>query len=228
MSPLTGKPVASAERAGASDAPVRRTQRDRSSQAEKALMDAATRLFAERGVDQTSLADVGQAAGYSRGLVNHHFGTKAALVERLARRTQTDFVADLYDVHGDGIDLVLALVDNYLSAVEQRGEAARAFFVMWGAATPAEAALRPVFAEDDAEFRAGVEALLRIGTRDKTVDATVDPVLGAVALVGMLRGVAAQHLIDPEAFTIAAAAEACADFVRRSFAAPKPAKSARR
>ena len=85
MSPRTGKPAASADKAGTPASPVRRTQQERSSQAEKALMDAAAELFARHGVDQTSLADVGQAAGYSRGLVNHHFGTKATLVERLAR-----------------------------------------------------------------------------------------------------------------------------------------------
>src|SRR5580693_854740 len=101
MSPRTGKPAASADKAGTPANPARRTQQERSSQAEKALMDAATELFARRGVDQTSLADVGEAAGYSRGLVNHHFGTKATLVERLARRAQTDFVTNFDEVGGD-------------------------------------------------------------------------------------------------------------------------------
>ena len=45
--------------------------------------------------------------------------------------------------------------------------------------------------------------------------------LGAVMLVGMLRGVGAQYLIDPDAFDMSAARHTCAQFVRRAFAAPR-------
>jgi AcrR family transcriptional regulator len=218
MSPRTGKPTASANKTATPASPVRRTQQERSSQAEKALMDAAAELFARHGVDQTSLADVGQAAGYSRGLVNHHFGTKATLVERLARRAQTDFVANFDEVDGDAIDVLVTLTENYLSRLEHAGEAARAFFVMWGAAIPSEATLRSVYASDDARFRFAVEAILRSGQDTKTVAADVDPTAGAVALVGLLRGVSAQYLVDPDAFDLSAAKTACKAFVRRSFA----------
>ena len=218
MSPPTGKPAASADKAATPASPARRTQQERSSQAEKALMDAAAELFAQRGVDQTSLADVGRAAGYSRGLVNHHFGTKATLVERLARRTQTDFVANFDEVDGDAIDVLVALIETYFSTLEQGGEAARAFFVMWGAAIPLEATLRPVYATDDARFRFAVEAILRSGQDTKTVAADVDPSGGAVALIGLIRGVSAQYFVDPDAVDLSAAKKACQAFVRRSFA----------
>jgi AcrR family transcriptional regulator len=200
---------------------VRRTQRERSTQAEKALMDAAERLFAQRGVDQTSLADVGQEAGYSRGLVNHHFGTKATLVERLARRTQAGFVSAHGEVDGDAIDILVALAERYLAMIDRDGDAARAFFVMWGAALPSDASLRSVFAADDAQFRQGVEAILQHGRDAKSVAADVDVRAGAVAFVGMLRGIAAQHLVDPGAVDITAATRACASFIRRSFAPPQ-------
>ena len=218
MSPRTGKPAAIADKADMPASPVRRTQQERSSQAEKALMDAATELFARRGVDQTSLADVGQAAGYSRGLVNHHFGTKATLVERLARRAQTDFVANFDDLDGDAVDVLVTLIDNYFSTLEHGGDGTRAFFVMWGAAIPSEATLRPVYATDDARFRFAVEAILRSGQDTKTVAADVDPSAGAVALVGLVRGVSAQYLVDPDAVDLSAAKKACKTFVRRSFA----------
>jgi AcrR family transcriptional regulator len=201
--------------------PARRTQQERSSQAEKALMDAAETLFAQRGVDQTSLADVGQAAGYSRGLVNHHFGTKATLVERLARRTQSEFVGSHDDLDGDAIDVLVILVENYLAAIQGDGHAARAFFVMWGAALPSEATLRQVFAADDEQFRFGVEAILQAGKDKHTIAADVDPKAGAAALVGMLRGVAAQHLVDPAAVDLSAITTACTTFVRRSFQAER-------
>src|SRR6516164_343564 len=73
--------------------PARRTQAERRSEAEQGLLDAALRLFARKGVETTTLAEIGDAAGYSRGLANHHFGSKAALVERLAERSRARFQA---------------------------------------------------------------------------------------------------------------------------------------
>lgn len=192
------------------------------------MLDAAASLFAMRGVDQTSLADICELAGYSRGLANHHFGTKAALIERLARRTQDEFVADLEKVDGDALDVLATMADNYLSNVQRGDEIARAFFVMWGAAIPSDATLRTVFAGDDAQFRLGVAAALGAGKKNKTVSAEVDPDLGAVMLVGMLRGVAAQYLIDPDAFNMPAARKTCQQFVRRSFAPVEKRTAAKR
>jgi AcrR family transcriptional regulator len=40
------------------------------------IRDAALRLFAERGLDGTTIRDIAKAAGVSAGLVRHHFGSK--------------------------------------------------------------------------------------------------------------------------------------------------------
>lgn len=43
------------------------------------IRDAALRLFADRGIDRTSVRDIAKAAGVSAGLIRHHFGSKDAL-----------------------------------------------------------------------------------------------------------------------------------------------------
>jgi AcrR family transcriptional regulator len=194
--------------------PRRRTQEERRNQAEQALLDAAARLFARQGVDQTSVAEVGEEAGYSRGLANHHFGSKAALVERLARRSQRVFVAGLGESGGHELRALLSMIEAYLALVGGNSSEGRAFFVMWGAALPEEAALRPVFVTDDARFRRRVEGLVRAGQAHRTIRAEADPVGVAVALVGLLRGVAAQFLIDPQGVDLDAARTACEQFVQ--------------
>ena len=45
------------------------------------IRDAAIRLFAERGVDSTTVRDIAEHAGVSSGLLRHHFGSKEALRE---------------------------------------------------------------------------------------------------------------------------------------------------
>ncbi|OXR40166.1 HTH-type transcriptional regulator TtgR [Nocardia cerradoensis] len=213
---------------GAAAARTRRTQQERTAQAEQALLDAAESLFAQRGVDQTSLGDVGQLAGYSRGLVNHHFGSRATLVDELARRIQSQFVSDtesamnVADTGIDAVEVLANLVQAYLAAIARHEQTSRAFFVMWGASIPSEATLRPVFATDDAHFRQGVEAILRAGQDNGSVDAAVDPAATAVTVIGMLRGIAAQYLITPDAIDLRAATHAAQRFLRQTLA---PARS---
>jgi AcrR family transcriptional regulator len=202
----------------------RRTQAERRAQAERALLDAAMVLFARRGVDQTSLADVGEQAGYSRGLVNHHFGSKAALVERLAQRSQLDFVSRLAEFDGDEVDVLVGFTRSYLAAMGGQSHEARAFFVMWGAALPEEAGLQSVIAARDAQFRLGIELLLHLGQQKKTIRNGIDPGGLATVVVAMLRGMAAQVLIDADSVDLAATGDACEQMLRRTLS---PASAAR-
>ena len=45
------------------------------------IREAAIRLFAERGIDGTTVRDIAEHAGVSSGLLRHHFGSKDALRE---------------------------------------------------------------------------------------------------------------------------------------------------
>ena len=51
-----------------------------------AILDAAEKLFAEKGYDATSLHDVGTAAGVSRGTPGYFFGSKAELYRAVLDR----------------------------------------------------------------------------------------------------------------------------------------------
>ena len=72
---------------------VRRTQAERTAETRRRVLDAAAALVASHGAHAVSLAAVGEAAGYSRGIVNHHFGSKGRLLEELIRYTQQFDVA---------------------------------------------------------------------------------------------------------------------------------------
>jgi AcrR family transcriptional regulator len=207
---------------------ARRTQAQRRGEAERALLDAAARLFARRGIDQTSLADIGEEAGYSRGLVNHHFGSKAALVERLTADAQRAFVAHLPDADSGGeIDTLVGITRAYLDMVRRDTTKSRAFYVMWGAALPADASLRPVFESDDALFRDGIASLVRTGQRNGTIDATVDASGFAVAFVGLVRGITAQFLVDPHGVDVTGGADACERFIRAALTSRRSRKRTR-
>ena len=64
---------------------ARRTKED--AQATRAaLLDAAERVFQQRGVSRTSLNEIAQAAGVTRGALYWHFKDKAALFNAMMER----------------------------------------------------------------------------------------------------------------------------------------------
>jgi AcrR family transcriptional regulator len=203
--------------------PARRTQHERRAEAEQGLLEAAVRLFAGKGIDQTSLADIGEEAGYSRGLVNHHFGSKAALVERLAEERQRllNDILPSFD-EAEELDALVSIAHAYLRAAATASDDLRAFFVMWGAALPDDAALRPLFVADDRRIRTVIEQLVIAGRARRTISKDVDAGGFAVAFLGLLRGAAAQFLIDRDAVDLAAARKACESMVRATLTPQLP------
>lgn len=55
------------------------------------ILDAAERLFAERGFNAVTMADIGAGAGVSRGTPGYFFGTKSALYGEVLRRAAATF-----------------------------------------------------------------------------------------------------------------------------------------
>jgi AcrR family transcriptional regulator len=71
-----------------------KSRREQYSEATRsALLDAATRRFAERGFAGTALEDVAADIQASRGAVYHHFANKTALFEAVFERLESAAVA---------------------------------------------------------------------------------------------------------------------------------------
>ena len=51
-----------------------------------ALIDAGYRTFVLHGLDDTTMARIGRAAGMSHGIVNYYFGTREDLLTAVFRR----------------------------------------------------------------------------------------------------------------------------------------------
>ncbi|MFI6435758.1 TetR/AcrR family transcriptional regulator [Streptomyces sp. NPDC050759] len=209
------------EPAGQAKTPPR-TKQERRDQAEQSLVEAASRLVARRGVDQTSVADVGTEAGYSRGLVNHHFGSKVALLQRVARESQRSLVDVVEALTGDPLESLVVLIRSYLTWIDRNPAEARAFFALWGAALPEESVLREVFAEFDSRIRTQIEEYVRAGQEHGIIRIDVEPAGVAAAITGMLRGTGAQLLVAPGQIDFEAACTACEQFVRRALTVPGP------
>ena len=85
----------------------------KANQTRQRVIDTATRLFLERGVEATSIADICRVSGVSNGSVFHHFGAKDAIALEvyLAARAQFwEAVIGAMEREDDALDGIEACV----------------------------------------------------------------------------------------------------------------------
>jgi len=196
---------------------VRRTQEQRRTATRAALLGAAAELVVESGVRALTLASVGKRAGYSRGIVTHHFGSKQALLDALAKSSQTGFVPGAADLP-PGLERLVFLIEGYVTELGRDGVGGRAFLLLWAEAATA-AGLSASFRERDEAFRADLRADVAAGVRDHTIRADASPQDVAVAVLGQLRGIGMQRLLDPGAVDTQRLSRAVAQQWRRALSA---------
>lgn len=178
-----------------SNSAERRTQDERRALAERRVVEAAVALIADHGSRSATLARVGENAGYSRGIVTHHFGTRDALLRRVVEYAARQVDVPEYD--GNGLRQLTGTVESYLRNIVDRRPAARAFLRMWSEAIASDPVLEPVFAEQDAHLRKLLGDILRAGVADGSVGSEVDAAAGAVFVAACLRGTGMQLIATP-------------------------------
>ena len=176
-----------------------RTPEVRRAEAEQRLIVAAADLVGELGPSKVTLANVGERAGFSRGLATHHFGSKGALMQRLVDAVTHQFRDAMFDRGGadDLITELRALIGIYFDVVTDLQPVNRARLVLWAdsVANPDEDTRARMVAADR-EFREEIEKRIRVAVTAGQVPDTVHPQGLATLIVAMLRGVALQSLID--------------------------------
>ena len=197
---------------------ARLSQAERRTVSEQRLLTATASLIIERGLNNASLVEIGRRAGYSHALINHLFGSKAMMIDRL-----NDVVYDLYRSEAElalegrnGIDLVLTFADTYLRLVKGDYPIGRVQVVLWVEAVSDASEIRPSRVLWDQRFREGVAALVTRACTGSKHEIDADAL--AFVIVGLLRGVALQLLIDSSSMTLEGAIAGVNDALRRLLA----------
>lgn len=100
----------------------RLTRAESREQTRKRLLGAAARLFARNGFDATSVDDVAEAAGYSKGALYYNFASKDELFEALVEESIGQMISGLETALADAhtIEEKLAAMQRVLTE-EERG-----------------------------------------------------------------------------------------------------------
>ena len=109
------------------------TQAQRTANSDAAMMDAAIDLIVRQGTERTTLKALGEAAGYSRGLVTYRFGNKAGLFKAVIKSVSERWIKDLGHSVGqlDGVPAVIAAADAYLRYIRRSPREIRALNILF-------------------------------------------------------------------------------------------------
>jgi AcrR family transcriptional regulator len=99
----------------------------------RALIEqAAARLFAERGYEQTTVADISAAAGVSKPMLYRYFESKKDLHMRLLERRRDELAAaplgKFLETEGSPLQRLEAMIDAWFVHVEEHADSSRLLF----------------------------------------------------------------------------------------------------
>ncbi|HWE99342.1 MAG TPA: TetR/AcrR family transcriptional regulator [Caulobacteraceae bacterium] len=195
----------------------RRSQAQRRDEAEQRLLATAIRLVGERGLERITLAEVGEAAGYSRGLPAHYFGGKEGLVVALARHLIEGFgrALERTERHRPGLERLLGLTAFYLDSAGKDPARTRALFVLLGEGLT-NALVTESLAELNARSAKAIEKNLRAAVAAGEVRSDIDATSQALLILAALRGTVGFWLLAPDAVDLRAVRKEFVTSLRRS------------
>jgi len=225
----TAAPAAAASHPAARLA--RRTQAERRSTAEERLITAACGLMARKGWPGTTLAEVGEAAGYSRGLAAHHFGNKAGLLRALTLHIKNSFLAEMQaaPARKPGLDALLGYFDVYLRRADPAWTNTRTLLLLMAEGLLEGSETGPVAASFNKEMFDYLERNVRTGIENGEIRPDASPAFVANLVIGSLRGLMLQGLVEKgdAPFSVTAMRKQFSVFIRNALApsADKPGAS---
>ena len=174
------------------------------------LLDAAEHLFQAQGVSGTSLADIAQAAGTTRGAIYHHFEDKADLFNAMMERVTMPLEGALACAAGKAEaadNPLLSLRDSMMNALKQTAtdEQTRRVFEV---ATHKVEYVSEMQAVRERHLRvrnqcvAMTEKALREVVRREAIKLPMPLHTAALGLHVIMDGLIQNWLLDPQAFDL--------------------------
>lgn len=176
-------------------------QAERSALSDKLMFDAAVQLINERGTAKTTLKDIGEVAGYSRGLASYRFGSKDGLWMELF-----DKFDDLWKAHirnyvqgKHGLDALSAAIAAQRDIFKNESSYLRAMYILWYESLGDASEIRASLAQHHVIYRRDVKRWIEEGFADGSVSDAVDPSNFATTYCSTMFGTIYQWVVAPEA-----------------------------
>ncbi len=161
-----------------------------SEQTRQRIIEAAAQLFARKGFYGTSIADLAQATGLTKGALYHHFENKDAIffaVIEAVRDAWREAVARDVLKAGDALTRLALLFDNHARCISEN----ETLCLVLGSLVAEMDGVNPTFMaaleKIYVDLTLFIERIIRQGQAAGQVRPDLDARLAAVNIVGMLR-----------------------------------------
>lgn len=177
------------------EAPLAKVSAEQSNANRNALIEAASRLFKQRGVASVGVADVCAAAGLTHGALYSHFGSKEALLTEAFERSRNEAHQRMVKALGE-TPSADAVVDYYVSLAHR--DSVNLCCPMVAISGEAERQSRNFRAKYMGAFKDLVAILDAGSSLDPSVEAANLSLVIAASIVGVVSVARALKSSDPE------------------------------
>lgn len=180
------------------------TQAERTALSDSRMFNIAVRLISERGTHNTTLKDIGEMAGYSRGLAGSRFGSKDSLFFELAEEFNRKWKATSATAVGmhTGLEALRLANQGLIAFFETEAPAIRAMYTIWYEMVGSSESMRRHLQDQHEAYRRGVARWIKEGIAERAVRDNVSPERAALQYVAAVFGLIYQWLVHPEVIDI--------------------------
>ena len=174
------------------------------------LLDAAERVFQRRGVSRTSLQEIAQEAGLTRGAIYWHFENKADVFDAMLQRVTLPMVANFNrQPEAEAAEPLLHLRRNVATAFHQTVHDQQVRRVFEIASHKVEyvdelQALRERRIAEREECMGDLHRLLALAVERNQLAPATPVRVAAIGLHALIDGLMHNWLLDPKAFDLEA------------------------
>ena len=182
----------------------RMTQAERTALSDSRMYNAAIKLICETGTHNTTLKDIGEHAGYSRGLASHRFGSKDNLFANLVANFNIRWAAQLHRrLEGQsGLAAIFTALESVEDFLIEESDYMRAMYILWYESIASHSELRQRLIENHRTYRRDVSNWVRAGQEEKSISSHIDPDRYAVQYCSFIFGTIYQWLVAPETIDV--------------------------
>jgi AcrR family transcriptional regulator len=179
---------------------VRRKQQERTALSDRLMTEAAVGLLVERGIAGTTLASIGERAGYSRGLVTHRFGSKAGLLAHVHDSIAAEWLERVQAAVGKatGVVALQRVTDALYSFIVDSPNELRAMYLLRYASIDPSAEYRANVAKVNKAQIRDLQRWIEAGKADGSVGDKVKAALAAELFCAAVDGLLYRWLVNPD------------------------------
>lgn len=179
---------------------TRRTQEERTALSDQRMLEAAIGLIVEVGIAGTTLAAIGERAGYSRGLVTHRFGSKARLLAYVHDTVVQEWIERVQRAVGDrcGAAALRCVIDALYGFIEQEPDEIRAMYLLRYASIDPGSDFQANVAKAHVAQRRDVQRWIEQGQKAGSVSPKVKPGPAAELFCAAVDGLIYRWLTNPK------------------------------